>query len=92
MQGGDQGEQAARGRLVDLDLVGQARGEQLGALVVQRGALAVDRLDLARAGGANRRVIGLADEEIVFQQRPERRHRDDELDDRIAGARCALRK
>ena len=70
---------------VDLDLVGEPRGDQLGALVVQRGALAVDRLDLARARGADRGVIGLADEEIVLQQRPERRHRHDELGDRLAG-------
>ena len=33
------------------------------------------RLDLARARGPDRRIIGLADKKIVLEQRPERRHR-----------------
>ena len=49
-QGRHQGEQPARGRQIDRDLLGQALRHQLGAFVVERPPLALDRLDLTRAG------------------------------------------
>src|SRR5579863_3584749 len=61
----DKREEPAGRCLIDLDLAGEALGHELRALVVERGALAVDRLDLARARGADGGIIGLAGEKIV---------------------------
>ena len=75
MQRADKREQAARRRIVDIDLVGEPLRDEFRAFVMQRAAAAVDRLDLRRTGGSDGGVIALADQEIILEDRSERRQR-----------------
>src|SRR5215471_16481884 len=75
VQHGDQREQVARRVEVDDDLVLEPLHQELGALVVQRAPAHVDRLDLARRRGADRRVVAVADHEVVLHDALEWRER-----------------
>src|SRR6202040_1787105 len=75
MKHGDQGEQPPRGIEIEGDLVLEPLHQQLGAFVVKAAPAHVDRLDLARRRGADRLVIALANQEIVFDEATERRQR-----------------
>src|SRR6185295_13124011 len=67
----DQGEQAAGGVEIHLDLAGEAFLEELGGLVVQAAPGHVDRLDSFGAAGADRLEVGIADLEIVADRAAE---------------------
>ena len=49
-------------------------GHEVRAFIVQLRALAIDRLDLARARGADGRIVRLAHEKVILKQRPKRGH------------------
>src|SRR5712691_5275873 len=84
MQRADQREEPACGIEIDGDLVLQALDQKLGALVVKAAAAHVDRLDLRRRFGANRRIVALAHGEVVLHHAPEGREREKMGDDRHA--------
>src|ERR1700693_3424153 len=71
----DEGEQPARGVGIDAHLALEALGEQRRALVVERAAAHVDRLDARGGLGANRRVVAIADQEVILDHAAERRER-----------------
>src|SRR5215469_3957771 len=83
VQHGDEREQVAGGVEIDSDLVLEALDQEIGALVVQRAPAHVDRLDLARARGADRLVIAVADDEVVLDDALERGERQMMGDDRL---------
>src|SRR5215468_2523594 len=84
VQHADEREQAAGGVEVDPHLLAQPVHENARALVVQPAPAHVDRLDLARRGGAKRLVIAVADHEIILHDAPQRRQREEMRDHRRA--------
>src|SRR5579871_636595 len=84
MQHRDQREQAARGVEIKLDLAAQPLHDDARAFVVQRAPAHVERFDAVRRRGADRRVIAVADREIVLHDAAERRQRQHMGDDRRA--------
>src|SRR5580698_3448033 len=62
----DQGEQPARGVEIQIDLALEPFHHQARALVVQPAPAHVERLDTVRRRSADRRVIAVANREIVF--------------------------
>src|SRR5437764_516990 len=78
VQHANQREQAARRIMVDRHPAGQALGQQFRTLIVQRAPADIDRLDLGQALVADRLVIALADEKIVFDDAAERGERQDD--------------
>src|SRR5262245_54749769 len=76
MQGADEGEQTARRVAVDADLALEALYQNAAALVVQATAPHVDGLNARRRRGADGLVVALADDEVVFDDTPQRRQRE----------------
>jgi len=60
---------------IEFDLALEPLHEDVRALVVQRAARHVERLDAVRCRTADRRVVAVADREIVFHDAAERRQR-----------------
>ena len=87
MQRADKREQAARRRIVDIDLVGEPLRDEARAFVMERASAAIDRLDLRRTGRSYGGVIALADQEIILEDRSERRQRKTEGENCFTGHR-----
>src|SRR5262245_38287317 len=75
VQDGDEREQPPRGLEIDRNLVLEPLHQQLRALVMQGAAAHVERLDALGRCGADRRVIAVADQEIVLHDPAQRRQR-----------------
>src|SRR5262249_190789 len=84
MQHAHQREQPARGVENDRDLVLDGVLQDARTLVVQTTAGHVDRLDARRRRGADRRVIAVADQEVVLNDTLEGREREQMRDHRLA--------
>src|SRR6516164_7970793 len=84
VQDADQGEETTRGGAVELDLACEPLTQEVGALVVQPAPAHVDGLDLRGRGGADGLVVAFADREVVLDDPPEGREREDHLGDLIA--------
>src|ERR1700710_1048866 len=75
MQNGDQRKQPPRGFEIDPHLALQPFLQRARAFVVNAAAAHVDGFDAVRRRGADRLIIAVADHEIVFDDAPERRQR-----------------
>src|SRR5260370_20670540 len=86
VQHAQQGEQPARGVEVDINLARELLSQQLRAFIVQAAPSHVDRFDPRRTGRADRRVVTLADQEVIANDPAERlqRHRE-AVEDVVAG-------
>src|SRR5947209_199832 len=67
----------ARGLEVDIHLALEPLHQELGAFGVERSPTHVERLDALGSGGADRRVIAVADHEVVLHDPPQRRKREE---------------
>ena len=86
MQHADEREQPSGGVGVHRHLAAEPLAQQFGAFVVQAAAPHVDRLDAARRSGADRLVVGVADQEVVLDDAPQLLQRQIEVGQRrIAG-------
>src|SRR5690242_12906817 len=65
VQDAHQGEEPPSRIEIDVDLVRKLVAQKLRSLIVQAAAADIDRLDLRWARGADRRVVALADQEII---------------------------
>src|SRR5579883_1459508 len=72
----DQREQSPRGVEVELDLALESLHEDARAFVMQGAAPHIERLDTVRRRRADRRVIAVADHEIVLHDAAKRRQRE----------------
>src|SRR5579863_6064532 len=76
----DQREQPPRRVEIELDLALEPLHEDVRGLVVQGAAAHVERLDAVRRRGADRRVVAVADHEIILHDPAERRQREEMRD------------
>src|SRR5260221_13153813 len=86
MEAADQGEQAPRRIVVELDLAREPLAQYVGAFVMQGAAAHIDGFDLRPCRAPDGRAIARADVEIFFDDAAEPRQRQDEAIDRfVAG-------
>src|SRR5262245_43647768 len=82
MEDADEGEKAARGVAVDVDLARQPLAQQRRALVVKAAPPHVDSLDLRWRGGLDGGVVAFANSEIVLHHAAKGSERKHHLADR----------